>query len=415
MNCLRLKSQFKALTKNFKSCSIVNADGSLLFSKDLNQNLLTTTRLVAFQIVKKYLQPQPGDFFVLNDPENGGFKLSKLVFIAAINPNLFFIWDENFHFINFKIPPTPLFDKGQKNEFVWKALVENHSFSKEFEDFILLQRNKISSLDHLSALVDHISIPKNQQQWLKSTQEVFNTLFNLKAQGSSECFYKLSTNQTIKLKLTIEEKQNIKMFTLDLAHTSLATDFYGASHIAESAIIKKIIDFYNLGDFFTQCILDKIKIVLPPRSIVSKPHPDGIHNLELQAICSQLCEHLLNQLNSPSRKAHAAFQYENFLNFSIRCGDLNLENSISKSSSQISCIEALVNLQKINVKTMRRTDSSNQVVFEVTSDHSMDLFIQNRHSLGNSEITFLVNNKAHSTGTHTLKKNDIINLEWSFD
>ncbi|MBC7467630.1 MAG: hypothetical protein H7256_16685, partial [Bdellovibrio sp.] len=124
MSAAYYQYQLHQLIQPFTSCSLVNADGALLASNDLSREILTTTRLVAFQIVKKYLNPKPHDLFVMNDPENGGYSLSKLIFVAAIDSNLFLIWDETNNLLDFKIPPTPLYEKNVKNSFVWKALVE---------------------------------------------------------------------------------------------------------------------------------------------------------------------------------------------------------------------------------------------------------------------------------------------------
>jgi hypothetical protein len=414
MSCIKVKAQFELLTKFFKSCSVVNADGALLYSRDSGAHYLTTTRLVAFQIVKKYLQPQPKDLFVLNDPENGGFQFTKLIFISALHSNLFLIWDEDFDQIDFKIPPTPLFDKGVKNDFVWKALVENHSYSALLQNFILSQKQKVDTLLSIPSLVESLSLPKTQQDWLKTSQEVFDLLFNTKAQGSGEAHYKLSPTQMIKLKLTVEERQNVKMFVLDLTNTNLATDFHAASHVVESAAVKKIIDFYGWGEFFNQSILDKIKIVLPPRSMVSKPHAEGRHNIGIQAICAQLCEHLLQQFNIPGRKSRTSFQYTNFLSFKIRAGQRFFKNLITKNAVLLESIEELVNQQLIDVKTMRRLENRSQIAFQVKSDESLQLMIHNRYDLENSEIKFKVNDQSQAPGIYELKKNDLVELGWDF-
>lgn len=414
MNGLQLKTQFELLTKFFKSCSVVNADGTLLYSKDQGPHYLTTTRLVAFQIVKKYLQPQPLDFFVLNDPENGGFQFTKLIFIAALKPNLFLIWDEDFDSIDFKIPPTPLYDKGVRNEFVWKALIENRPYSPVLEQFITQQKSKADALLKIPQLIDCVSTLKNQQEWLKVSQEVFNVLFNTKAQSSGEAHFKMAPTQMIKLKLTVEEKQNIKMFVLDLTNTNMAADFHSASHVFESAAIKKIIDFYGWAEFFNQSILDKIKIILPPRSIVSKPHAEGLHNISMQAIACQLCEHLLNQFNNPSRKSHAVFQYSNFLSFKVQSGQNCYRNLITKQNASLECVEALANLHKIEVKSMRRLENRSQILFEVKSDDDLTVVIQNKYDIDGSDIKFKVNGKLQTRGTLKLAKSDAVEITWDF-
>ncbi|MCC2677456.1 MAG: N-methylhydantoinase [Pseudobdellovibrio sp.] len=414
MNGLQLKNQFELLTKFFKSCSVVNADGTLLYSKDQGRHSLTTTRLVAFQIVKKYLQPQPLDFFVLNDPENGGFQLTKQIFIAALQPNLFLVWDEDFEAIDFKIPPTPLFDKGVRNEFVWKALVENRPYSPALEVFINQQKAKADALLKMPQFLDSVSANKNQQDWLKVSQEVFNVLFNTKAQSSGEAHFKMAPTQMIKLKLTVEEKQNVKMFVLDMTNTNLATDFHAASHVFESAAVKKIIDFYGFAEFFNQSILDKIKMILPPRSIVSKPHAEGLHNISIQAIASQLCEHLLAQFNNPSRKSHTSFQYSNFLSFKVQSGNSYYNNLITKQCATIDCVEALANSHKIEVKTMRRLENRSHIQFEVKCQEELTLTVDNKYDIESSDIKLKVNGKPQVRGCHKLVKSDLVEISWEF-
>lgn len=413
MHSLNIKSQFKVLTQNFKSCSLVNAEGQLLYSKDLNNSLLTTTRLVAFQIVKKYLRPQTQDLFILNDPENGGFHYSKLVFISALTPHLFLIWDEDFQSLNFKIPPTPLFDKGQKNEFVWKALISASPNAEDLESFILFQKYKIDQILKLTELTDNLSTPKTQQFWLKASQEVFEIQFNNKAQGSIESQHKLPTNQNIKLKFTAEEKQNIKLFTLDLTNTHLATDIYAASHIIESGLIKKIIDFYEIGDFFTQSILDKIKIILPPRSIVSKAHPLGLHNFSLQTISVQLCDYLLTSLNNPSRKTHTPFVFNNFLNFSLKFNDIYFNSYLGKTNYCINGIEQLSNMKKISLHKIRKLEDQGQIIFKVIGDEPLTLQIQNTYETDISNFSIKLNSENKYFGTHVINKNDLLEIAWT--
>ena len=109
MNSKHFHNVLNQMTSSLESFSLVNQEGQLLFSKDATQtDLLTTTRLVCFQIIKKYLQPKPLDLFIMNDPENGGYSLTKMIFVAALSDNLYVIWNKDLNFIDFKIPPTPL-------------------------------------------------------------------------------------------------------------------------------------------------------------------------------------------------------------------------------------------------------------------------------------------------------------------
>lgn len=412
MSCLEVKFQFKTLFKNFKSCSVVNADGALLYSKDKGHHILTTSRLVTFQIIKKYLKPQPQDLFVVNDPENGGFQLSKLIFLTSLTPNLFLIWDEDFSAIDFKIPPTPLFDKGVKNEFVWKALINGSPFAEDLESFILYQKYKVDQLDNLKPLIDNISQAKTQNAWLKSTQEVFDILFNNKAQGSSEAHHKLGINQAVKIKFIAEEKQNLKLLTLDFTNTNLATDYHAASHVVESALISRLNQYYEFGDYFTQSIFDKIKVILPPRSIVSKPHPTGAHNIELQSIVGQMFDFILTQLNSHVRKPHNLFAYQQSLQFYIRGSDCDSFNCIDKTGYSLKGIEELIDKKQIEVKKLQKTEQSSNISFTVTTKEALKLQIHNRQCEAAS-ITIKVNDELKNSGSIQLKAKDQVEINWS--
>ena len=412
MSCLEVKFQFKTLFKNFKSCSVVNADGALLYSKDKGHHILTTSRLVTFQIIKKYLKPQPQDLFVVNDPENGGFQLSKLIFLTCLTPNLFLIWDEDFSAIDFKIPPTPLFDQGVKNEFVWKALINNSPFAEDLESFILYQKYKVDQLNNLKSSVENLSQVKTQNAWLKSTQEVFDILFNNKAQGSAEAHHKLSPTQTIKIKFQSEEKQNLKLMTLDFTNTNLATDYFAASHVVESALISRLNQYYEFGDYFTQSIVDKIKIILPPRSIVSKPHPTGAFNIELQAIVGQMFDFILAQLNSHVRKSHNLFSYQQSLQFYVKGTDCDSFNCIDKTGYSLKGIEELIDTNQIEVKKLQKTEQNSNISFTVKTNDTLKLQIYNRHC-DLASITIKINDELKNSGSVQLKTNDKVEINWA--
>ncbi|MEK6627934.1 MAG: hypothetical protein AABY53_04860 [Bdellovibrionota bacterium] len=413
MNFLNYQSHLKIILKNYTSCSLVNGEGTLLYSKDTNLELLTTTRLVAFQIIKKYLNPKPQDFFVLNDPENGGYHYSKLIFISCLTTNLFLIWDEDNFFIDFKIPPTPLFEKGVRNDFIWQALVQTSKYSQELESFFDLQKNNIDRILKLKEILNALASAKNQQIWLNSTNEIFSIQFASKAQGGFEAYHQVLPNCIIKLKFTAEEKQNQKLLTLDFTNTNLATQMHTSSHVIESAIIKKIIDFYQINSFFTQSILDKIKIILPPRSIVSRPHPTGEYNLELQSVCSQMCEHNMKQLNTYTRKSQTAFEYTNYLNFEIHTDKCHANNIISSQIVFLNKFEELVTSNSISLKKMKRLELINQIKFEVCCDSPIKVNIKNNYFTEKSNNTFKVNNELLQRGEHNLKKNDVVEIIWA--
>ncbi len=412
MNFLNYQSCLKILLKNYKSCSLLNANGALLFSKDENHELLTTTRLVAFQIIKKYLQPKAQDFFVLNDPENGGYHYTKLIFISCLTANLYLIWDENNFYIDFKIPPTPLFEQGVKNDFIWQALINANKYAIELKTFFEHHKNNIDRIINHNDLLNVVASIKNQQLWLKATDEIFSIQFASKAHGTAEAYYQVAKSHFIKLKLSAEEKQNLKLITLDFTNTNYAAEVHTASHVVESALIKKIIDFYQIDEYCTQSVLDKIKVILPPRSIVSKPHLTGKYNFELQAICSQLCDYNIKQFNSQTRKPQTVFEYSNYMNFEIHTDRCHSSNIISSQLVSLKNFEELLTNNSIKMKKMRRIDTASHIAFQVNLDCGIKIDIKNNYYSEKKNNSFKLNNELLQRGQYNLKKDDIVEIIW---
>ena len=61
-------------------------------------------------------------------------------------------------------------------------------------------------------------------------------------------------------------------------------------------------DHYGMTDLISQPLLDKIRLTLPPQSIVSKPHPQGLHNLLLQKIVREQIGFLLVTMTQAKNK-----------------------------------------------------------------------------------------------------------------
>ena len=408
------QNQVYHLIEAFPSCSVVNAEGSLLVSSDQRREILTTTRLVAFQIIKKYLNPKPHDLFVMNDPENGGYSLSKLIFVAAIDPNLFLIWDENCPLIDFKIPPTPLYEKNSKNSFVWKALVESNENAAGLTKFFEHEKAKVDLASSRTALVKNLAAPKNQAQWLKATQEIFEQQFANKAHGSFECQYKTPLNQLLKLKFTAEERQNVKLISLDFTSSSLATAYHAASHVIESGLVQKLIQFYQVEKYLTQSILDKIKIILPPKSIASRAHPAGVFNHEIQSICSQLCQFNLNQLNSQLRKSTSTFEIESELGLELNSNDHQVKLLFSGKNILLTGFEQLIQNKEIEITKMQKNDQSFELAFVVLKPEIKKL--KRTTLLGCTQLgDFIKVNNVGLAGTDSaIMPGDSVSIKWLF-
>lgn len=410
MTAKNFQNLAQQLTRLRRSFSLVNGEGQLLFSKDSRLECLTTSRLVAFQIVKKYLKPKPLDLIILNDPENGGFSLTKIIFIACLNENLHLVWDEDLSLLDFKIPPTPLYENNQKNSFVWNALVDNHAESLVFKNFFESEKAKLDSLLSQKEHIQQLSNLKNQNMWLKASQEIFDIQMGNKAFGNAECSYRTSAQQLIKLHLTTEEKQSIKLITLDFTNTSIATNFSAASHVVESGLIQKIIQFYQIENFFSQAVLDKI--ILPPKSIVSKAHPRGEWNYEIQSICSQMCTFNLTQLNSQARKSNLQFEVAPELKLDLVCAEATHPMSFDPKSIMLEHFEKLLMQNQIRLLQCQRGEQSIQLKFEVTDSARPALWVKSKLFTENKDFIFKINNQTPTERKLTLHPQDQVQIHW---
>jgi len=412
MNPKQYKQLSRQFLENFTGASFVNNDGILLASVDQSNEKLTTTRLVAFQIIKKYLAPKPLDLFIMNDPDNGGYNFSKIIFVTALDPDLYLIWNENCPVIDFKIPPTPIYEKNKKNQFVWSALVEAHPLAHILGAFFEKQKLLVDNLSQHRELIQQLSTTKFQNIWLKSTQDIFDQQLQNKAFGSFECSYKTKNMQLIKLKLTAEDRQTVRLLQLDFSNTSPASDYHAASHVIESGLIHQIIRFYEVSDFLNQAILDKIRITLPPKSIVSKSHSLGEHNQEIQSICGQLCLHNLQQLNSQSRKVASQFEVDPEVHIEFLHPEQSSTFSFYQKNLSIGGFEDLIEKKLIDLEKMQKTDQQLHVRFRVLTNSPQSLKIKTHLIVNDKDSISKINNQALGKGIYPLQQNDVIEMKF---
>ncbi|MES2801843.1 MAG: hypothetical protein V4654_05080 [Bdellovibrionota bacterium] len=395
---------FQSFLNHFKNASLVNLNGELLFSRDSELCSTTTSRLVSYQIVKKYLKLNPGDIFITNDPENGGYSYSKVFFISALTENLFLIWSDDISQVQFKIPLSPLVEAHKKNGMLWSAMIDPHPqkvvLSRFFED----QIEHYTSCFRATPYLDFLSEPDFQQIWFKTCKDEFERQFDLRAQGQGDLSLKYH-DKLIKMGLGIEEKQNQRTITIDFSNTQFAEKMCAASHVIESAMIQEFVYHYKLHQFLSQPILNQIKLMMPPKSVVSKAHTTGEHNFELQGVIRQMLKHLLLQLISNKKGEKFALKSEAQLNFvadsNVRAGFL-LNESFS--------LEDLTQFFKPTTMSMKENNYHGEYVVK-GAGLTLDTFYLYSEFDHNKRF-IKINQKSIKSGRHQLKENDQLSIHW---
>lgn len=398
--------KFLSLLSPFKNASIMNNKGELLYSKDADSFKTTTSRIVLFQIAKKYLSPKPGDIIISNDPENGGTQLNRIFFISCLHSNLFVVWDAELNEVQFKIPLTPLVENNKKNEMIWQALIESQPAAEKFRSFFEKQILKMSQMQVFKKFISIIAAESFQKTWFKLTKSIFEDHFSLKSYGQHQLTIEYR-NQQIKLNTIADEKQNVKSFKLDLSGTALADKFSCASHVVESGLIIEISKFYNFDKCLSQPILDHLKLMLPPKSIVSKSIPTGEYNFELQKLTRQMMRHCLNQMNTQGKKSEKKFVIYSTAYLSFNSDYVQFSNFLSNSR-----IDFLIG-DFFDKKILNHTDREYRAVLKYRLDKPSQLNIYGVHSISDSDFRWVkINGENVHHGQFVLKKNDEISFNW---
>ena len=413
MNFHQTHDFVKLLLGPFQSSSLITDDGKLLGSADTAELQSSTSRLVVFQIAKKYLNPQIGDLVILNDPDNGGLNYQNIFFTTRLTDRLYLVFVKEISGIQFKIPPTPLFEKGAKNRTIWPFLVDQHPQAAQLSVFFEGQWNQVSALKNMNLALSELSIVKNQQSYLKVIQTIFDRHFSNKALGQNEVICKLNATEFVKLKLAIDEKQSQRSISADFSQCSGAQKISAASHIIESCLVKALADHYDMTEFISQPLLDRIKLSLPPQSIVSKAHPLGSHNLLLQKIVSEQVGYLLSTL-SRQTKTMAAFKLIPEFKIALKINHrLHLISGNSKRL-QFHDLDYLIQSHQVIPLAAQNTDGKIKLKLKIKS--AVDMMLVPQLLLSDYPQDFLsVSGRAVSANAETLlKQDDVLEINWNF-
>lgn len=405
--------KFNSVLGQFNNASLVNQKGELIFSKDADPFKTTTSRLVLFQISKKYLAPKVGDLIITNDPENGGTSLSRLYFISCLDTNLFLIWDAEFYPINFKIPLLPLIEAENLNSSIWTALVETQPFKNEFAYFLKQEFQCLERIKQFNGFIKNISKDSFQKDWFNICKNIFKTHFETKALGQNEITYKYKETTPIKINTLIDEKQEIKQIRIDFSGTQTfnsQSGFSCASHVVESGLIIELIKFYGLERYLSQPFLDCVKLIMPPRSIITTAHKAGEYNFELQKIIRQMMKHNLNHINSQTKKAEKKFSLYSTHTLQITKGSTT--SSIFLSNSRIE----FKNLEYFIQKKLQSQDFEYAATLVLQPGENVVLNIHGVTSTEDQSKRWIkLNQKVITHGLFNIKPGDELSFNWFFN
>lgn len=401
--------KFQSLLSQFKNASLVNQKGELIYSKDADPFKTTTSRLVLYQLAKKYLMPKSGDVVIVNDPLNGGTSLQRLCFVGGLTDQLFIIWDEEHLPLSLKIPLTPLIENHKKNEMIWQALCAAIPDSKWFQKFIEFNLVRFQKLFNLKNYLNKISSESFQKKWFGITEAIFDAHFDLKSLGnySLNCTYK---DLNYRLGVSAIEKQDVRQIQINFSTVNPAlalSDFSAASHVVESGLVIELIKFYNLEKYVSQPVLDHIKLILPPNSGISKAHQTGCYNFEIQKMTRQFIRHSLNQINTQTKKVDASFNLYSTYLLQFRQGSHSESAYLSNSRIEFS------DLKFLTPQSLLMADGHYKADLKNTSNNPVNVKVMGIASQNDRTNRWLkINEKNISDVDVVLNPGDSLKFNW---
>lgn len=218
-------------------------------------------------------------------------------------------------------------------------------------------------------------------------------------------------NSTYKIRTLITEKQQLVPITIDFSGSSLAQEVCAATHIVESGLLVELIKFYGLEGYLCQPLLNVMKLILPPKSVVAKFHPEGLYNFELQKLSRQLIKQCLVEINSFQKKESKKKSLYSTYYFTSR---LLVATTIEKdcfqnnyfSNSRVQMSDGHFKFEK-----MQNKEKSFSCTFKPTQD--LELSFRGITATEDQDVRcFKLNDKMMITGNFTLTPEDTIQIDW---
>lgn len=241
--------------------ALLTLEGDILAIRGKNPVTYGTLPTAA-STAMKYLKLQEGDIAILNDPYSGGSLLGEMTFVMAVSEDLIWVTrrrleakvqiSKSVEEEGIRIPPTPLLQKNQLNEFIVDAMQAHPACPPHFKDWLkkqcqdlttqaqkLIQAVELSGFTITGELIeDYLELSKNAA-WQK---------INERSSGETRVDVVLDSGELLRVSMDIHDgKINLdfsgtgnpktvsltESATLGACFYTLAR-FYGFDHIANS-------------------------------------------------------------------------------------------------------------------------------------------------------------------------------------
>lgn len=265
---------FHSLLQEFLTdeSALLTLDGEVLALRGKDP-LSFGTLATAVSTTAKYIRMQEGDIVLLNDPYSGGTQLNDMTFVTALSEDLIWVTriphgqkvtlGKSIEDEGLRIPPTPIFQKGQLNEMILGAMqahplcppnfaawVKGHcqELTRRLQRFI--EAVEVSGLNVTSDLIE---------EYWRLSKEMASKKISDRPYGETKVDVVLDSGELLRLKL---ETRDGKVF-LDFSGTSAGKTVFMTESAAASVCFHSIATYYGFEKFSNAGTLSLLQIIKP--------------------------------------------------------------------------------------------------------------------------------------------------------
>lgn len=223
--------------------------------------------------VAKYLRMQEGDIVLMNDPYSGGTHLNEMTFVTAVSEDL--IWvkrvphtakvqaGKSIEDEGLRIPPTPVFQKGQLNETILGAMQAHPLCPPHFAKWVheKCQEFSVASKRFIEAVeVSGLALTAELiEEYWRMSREMASQRISDRAYGEARVDYVLDSGELLRLNLETRDGRVI----MDFSGTSGGKTVFMTETAAASVCFHAIASYYGFAEFANAGTLSLLQVIKP--------------------------------------------------------------------------------------------------------------------------------------------------------
>lgn len=312
------------LFKSFcpENAALVSGEGEVLFLRS-NDPLAYGTLGHAAQTVIKYLPLKTGEVALLNDPYSGGTTLNEYTFVSKIFENTTTsIWlalrekkapstiiGKTIEEEGLRIPPTPIFQGGQLNQFILDAMKAHPLFPPHLDTWIAEVCKKLETHRHsFNRVVEaqkNLLSKNNLKDYVARSAKIVREKIGESSSGETRVEIILDSKEMIRLHMDIHEG----LVKMDFGGTTTSQNRFLTESATYGICLEALSRFYEFNDFINTGSFSILQITKPTQCLLNAKYPASLSlgALSVKSALQSAISLALSQIHLKKQRALCAF------------------------------------------------------------------------------------------------------------